>query len=166
MAEAVRYLVVCKCTGRIEPIAYIDDNRPTGGRVAVSATNPAMKQIISARGFHTDYENWRAPDAFAATLWVGYNVTETVLDWETGCTTWTIRCIHCDEQAQMSSTTLERVLESGDWKSVPSLEPADSVVKTWTADGWAMEIEDTEPGWSQRNLVVLGVLVTASQRNV
>lgn len=166
MTEAIHYLVVCKCTGQIEPIAYIDDNRPIGGRVDVMAMKPAMKQIISAIGYNPDIENWRAPDGFAATKWGNYNVTETVLDWESGRATWAIRCLDCQDQAQMSSTTLERIISAGEWPLVPSLEPGESVVKSWTADGWAAEVENGTPEWSMRRLVTLGVLVAESQKQM
>jgi hypothetical protein len=168
-AEAINYVVVCACTGQIEAIAYIDDNRPIGGSITVTAPDPAMKQIISAIGYHPQVENWRAPDGYVASKWAERNVSETVWDWDTiGTGPWVIRCARCQAQAQMSRANMERIADrlalsaaQGDLVSVPAPEPRESADPV---DGW----EDgtlTDPEWRQRYVIQLGVLVRESQRN-
>ena len=77
--QAIEYVVICACTGReIEPVAYIDDHRRTGGSVCFGAADPEKKQIISATGYHPELENWRAPDGYIAGTWAQRNVSETI----------------------------------------------------------------------------------------
>ena len=37
MPEPIKYVVVCSCSGPVEPIAYLDDERPVGGALTVDA---------------------------------------------------------------------------------------------------------------------------------
>jgi hypothetical protein len=165
MAEPTHYLVVCSCTGQIDPIAFIDDDRLGGGTLTIAAAKPEMKQIISAIGYHPQIENWRAPDGFAADTWANYNVTEIILDWEKTRRRWIVRCLNCNTQAQMSDATLQRIadkFDAGQWGSLPSLEPSEPIVQSWNPAGWA-EAEIADDKWRQRHLVKLGVLVDESQ---
>jgi hypothetical protein len=168
MAEPIRYVVVCACGGQIEPVTYIDDSRPVGSAVTVTAPDPAMKQIISAIGYHPEVENWRAPDAYVAGKWGDRAVSETVWDWDDDDmhTGWVIRCDRCQDQAQMSRATLDGIADRlalsvtrGDLVSVPAPDPAESADPV---DGW----EDgmlTEAVWRQRYLIQLGVLIREAQ---
>jgi hypothetical protein len=165
MAALAHYLVVCSCTGQINPIACIDDDRLGGGTLTIAAANPKMKQIISASGYHPQTEKWRAPDGFAADTWASYNVTETILDWEKMRRRWIVRCLNCNTQAQMSDGTLQRIADKfadGEWGSVPSLEPSEPIVQSWNPAGWA-EVEIADNKWRERRIVTLGVLVDESQ---
>lgn len=164
-AEPIRYVIVCACGGHIEPVAYIDDNRPIGSAITVTAPDPAMKQIISAIGYNPEVENWRAPDGYVAGKWVERTVSETVWDWDDS-TGWIIRCHHCRDQAQMSRATLDGIADRlalsatrGDLVSVPAPDPPESADPV---DGW----EDgtvTEAAWRQRYLIQLGVLIREAQ---
>jgi hypothetical protein len=167
MAEAIEYVVVCACDGKIEPVAYIDDNRPTGGAVVVSAAaDPEGKQIISATGYHPEIENWRAPDGYIAGKWAERNVSETL--WDDTRTGWTIRCGRCRQQAQMSQATLERIvgaIKPDQLPSVPTPHLGEPEVQSWTEDGWVASEIETAAQWRPRSVIPLGVLVRESQRN-
>jgi hypothetical protein len=168
MAEALTYVVVCTCAGQIEPIAYIDDNRPADGPITVSAVDPEGKQIISAPGYHPEVKNWRAPDGYIAGQWADRTVTEIVWDWEDMRTGWVIRCDHCQSQAQMSHTTLERIADLlaanlDPDRQIPAPESGEPLVLSWTEDGWAQDEADAAVEWHQRYLIQLGVLIRESQ---
>ncbi len=104
MAEALGYVVVCACDGRIEALAYIDDNRPAGGSITVSAPTPENKHIVSATGYNPEVEDWRAPDKFVTDKWAEHPVTETM--WNDSRFGWTIRCERCGRQAQINEVKL------------------------------------------------------------
>lgn len=104
MKEPIRYVVVCGCTGCIEPVAYINDNRPIGAALTVTGTTLESKQIVSATGYNPTVENWRAPDKFVTDKWAERDVTEIM--WNDTRLGWTIRCQHCRKPAEIRETTL------------------------------------------------------------
>jgi hypothetical protein len=123
-AEAIRYVVVCGYAGEIKPLAYIDDNRPVGGAITVTAPDPAMKRIISATGYNPQVENWRAPDKFAKSKWAEVSVTETM--WSESHLSWTIHCNGCGKQAQMNQATLRAIAD----ELAENLNPHEETVST------------------------------------
>ncbi len=48
MAGVIKYVVACACDGKIEPVAYIDDTRPTGGSLTVIAARADRGQIADS----------------------------------------------------------------------------------------------------------------------
>lgn len=168
MSEPTNYLVVCSCTGEIDPVAFIEDHRAVaaGGGLVIASAKPGMKQIVSAVGYHPEIENWRAPDGFAAGTWADYNVTETVLDWDTMRRWWIVRCLKCHTQAQVSDANLRRIVDKfdgGDWGSLPSLKPGERVVQSWDPTGWARTEVAASDEWQPSRIVKLGVLRDEAQ---
>ncbi len=44
MGETIKYVIACGCRGCLdEPIAYIDDSRPVGGEVTITAPTSGEK---------------------------------------------------------------------------------------------------------------------------
>jgi hypothetical protein len=175
MAESLSYVVVCACTGQMEAVAYIDDNRPIGGSITVSAPTPDSKQIISGTGYHPQVENWRAPEGYVVSKWAEQNVSETIWDWDDDVrTAWVIRCDHCQDQAQMSRRKLEGIadrmaanLNPDALQSTPDPVSADDTTGSYDADGWFMPEESAGEAvsakWHPRYLIQLGALVRESQ---
>ena len=124
MTEPIRYVVVCGCAGEIKALAYIDDNRPAGDAITVTAPDPALKRIISATGYNPQVENWRAPDKFAKSQWAEVSVTETM--WSESRLSWTIHCIGCGKQAQMNQATLAAIAD----ELADNLDPHEQTVPT------------------------------------
>jgi hypothetical protein len=120
MAEAIRYAVLC-CSGR--PLAYVDDDRPIGGPLAVTAADEQDKQTILAvdivagqqidlRDNRTDPPQIgarRVPYEFAASKWGDCSLTET--RWPDWHTSWTISCTRCRKRAEMRDKTLAAVAD-------------------------------------------------------
>ncbi len=169
MGEPLRYVVVCSCTGSIEPIAYIDDARPAA-EITVDAVSEGRKRTVSQIGYRPGDARWRAPDGFEVESSKSFNVTRTVLDWDDMTSWWMVRCVECDTQAQMNDTNLRRIgdkFAAAAWPVVPTPVVGDPPVLRWDADGRAVEFGDAEIStWVNRNLVPLSVLVTESQGNV
>ena len=103
MTEAIKYLVVCSCTGKIEPVAYLDDDRPIGGALRVDA--PVGQMIVIAPELGGGEEPRDQPDEYTA-MFTKTNVTRTHWNrWGDPHVTWVIRCGDCSTQAQMSQVT-------------------------------------------------------------
>jgi hypothetical protein len=174
MAEPIRYAVVCACTGHIEPLAYIDDDRHGGGGVTVTAPQGAGQIVI---GYQTR-QGFPPPvhDTVART-WANSNVSQTV--WadtgdyaDTGRSQWTIRCNGCSKQAEMRAETLERIAdelatELDKWPAVMCPDPPEPAGQTWDAgQDWAMPSDEIVPsaGWRPRHPIPFGVLLRRLSR--
>jgi hypothetical protein len=174
-AEAINYVVVCARDHQMEAVAYVDDNRPIGGSITVSAPTPEAKQIISGVGYHPEIENWRPPEGYVERKWADRNVSETVWDWNEGRTGWTIRCGRCHDQAQIPGARLVDIADTmaanrNPDALVPSPDPvsADDTGGCYDSDGWFIpEVGgETVAKWQQRYMVQLRVLVDQAQRNM
>jgi hypothetical protein len=105
------HVVVCGCTGRIEPIAYLDDDRASGDVLAIRAVRPWQKQSVIAAPPEID----GAPmaelfaDGVIEAMWAEHQVSETV--WRGGHSTYTIRCAGCGVQAQMSDAKYSAIAD-------------------------------------------------------
>lgn len=171
MTDPIRYVVVCACDGKIEPVAYIDDDRSAGGAVTVSGpADTDKKQIIFAPGYHPEIESWRAPDGWVASKWAERNVSEILWDETQTRTGWIVRCDRCGEQqAQMSQSTLERIVDAIDLSqlaSVPAPHPVEPQVEAWTEDGWVASEVQVPEEWHSRYVIQLSVLVREAQRKM
>jgi hypothetical protein len=138
MAEGIKYVVGC-CSDN--PLAYIDDNRSTGGELSISAP-PGASQIVI--GYQSREGLPRPTHDVVAGTWGNSTLSRTV--WEddgdyadTGRTQWTVSCDGCTKRAEMRTQTLERV-----------------------ADALATELKAFAPvpcpDGQQRHLIPLGVL--------
>ncbi len=178
-AEAIKHVVACGCTGQMEAVAYIDDNRPIGGSIVVSAPTPEGKQIISATGYHPDpeKENWRPPEGYVARKWAEANVSETVWDWGEMRTGWSIRCGRCHDQAQIPHAKLIDIADAmaanrnpDALMPAPDLVPADDTAGSYDSDGWftpePVSAREAVTKWQDRYLVPRRVLVREAQRNM
>ncbi len=177
MAEAIKYVVACGCRGSLdEAIAYIDDSRPIGGEVTITAPTPEEKQIISATGYHPEIEDWRVPDAWVASKWATCKVTEIM--WagrneRDAVIGWIVRCENCSQQAQINQANLEAI---ADWMAAnlnpDALKPApdpispDDAAGSYGIDGWFKPSSgETVTKWQHRYVIQLRALVDMSQRN-
>ena len=138
MGEPIRYVIGC-CSDN--PLAYIDDNRSSGGELSISAPPGASQIVLGYR--HREGFPGPTHDAVAST-WGNTTLSRTI--WEddgdyadTGRTQWTINCDSCSKRVEMRTETLERV-----------------------ADDLAAELNDRKPvlcpDGQQRYLIPLGVL--------
>ena len=170
MAEPIKYVVVC-CTG--QPLAYIDDNRPIGGSLTVTAA-PGASQIVIGYQFR---EEFPTPDyGVVARTWANSNVSQTV--WEddgdyadSGRSSWTIRCDNPScrwKQAQMNQATYEAVAdelatELDKWQPDMCPDPGEPPLQTWEAgDDWAVPVSTDSAATvshSQRYVIPLGELI-------
>jgi hypothetical protein len=115
MAEAIKYVVVCGCSGSIEPIAFINDDRPIGGDVTITAARPGEKQIIAAKGYKPGTEDWRVPDRWVASKYPEGSITEimwTSTDERESAIGWVVRCGKCGQQVQMKQTKLRAAADA------------------------------------------------------
>ena len=173
---AINYVVACGCTGQMEAVAYIDDNRPIGGSITVLAPTPEAKQIISATGYHPEIEDWRAPGGYVANKWAEANVTEIVWDFDEMRTGFTIRCGRCHQQVQMSAATLAGIADAmaanlNPDALVPAPDPVsvDDAPGRYDSEGWfipEVPAGETVENVSWRYLIQLGALVDQAQRNI
>lgn len=111
------YLIVCGCTGEVAAIAFLDDNRDSGGRVTFRPVSGASDAVLGA-GVATA----RDQGAMYRALVAGYAdhaVSEAI--WPRG-TSWVVRCPHCKRQAQIGdAAALVDTLDTGeDWAVVPA----------------------------------------------
>jgi hypothetical protein len=172
-AAAIKYVVVCACGGQAEAVAYIDDNRPIGGSITVSAPTPQNKQIISASGYHPEIEDWRPPEGYVARKWAEHNVSETVWNWDEMRTGWTIRCGRCRQQAQIPHAKLVDIadamaanLKADALVSAPDPVSADDTPGCYDSDGWfipEVPAGESAENVSWRHVVQLRVLVREAQ---
>lgn len=105
MNEKIAYVVMCGCTGSLEPIAYIDDHRPgehpqSALRGLITVAAPSSQKLASglpsALAIPIDEVNAKRKTA---------NVTETY--WADGHVEWTLRCLRsCGMQVQMNRDTI------------------------------------------------------------
>lgn len=110
----IQYVVVCACTGHIEALAYLDDDRATGGALTVTAAPGATEQIVIG---YQAREGFTAPGHGAvAGTWPGATVTKTI--WEdtgdyadAGRTQWTIHCHGCSRHPEMNTDTLTLIAD-------------------------------------------------------
>ena len=173
VAEPIRYVIACSCHTE-QPVAYIDDLRPGGGPITVSAATPEDQQIISASGYHPERERdaWRPPDGYVESKWADRNVTVTVWDWKNSRSGYTIRCLHCNQQAQFPGAELPRIADklAENRKPEALLPPspgpvtADDLTGAYDDDGWF--IPDPAPPavvFQRRYFVQLAALVREVQ---
>jgi hypothetical protein len=169
MAEPIKYVVVC-CTG--QPLAYIDDSRPIGGPLTVTAA-PGASQIVIG---YQSREEFPTPDyGVVARTWANSNVSQTVWDdngdyADSGHSNWTIRCCSCSKQAEMREETLKLVademateLEQKPREPVMSPDPAEPPLQTWEAgEDWAVPVSAdsniASTGWRPRHVIQLVAL--------
>jgi hypothetical protein len=106
MAEPIKYVIVCGCTGENKLVAYLEDSRPAGG-LSVEAAAPSghMINIVGGGGLIP------AEDLLAGAQkdLSEQNVTETL--WPTGNVSWAIRCEDCGEQVQLSDKKLVSIAD-------------------------------------------------------
>jgi hypothetical protein len=171
---AIEYVVGCGCRGALEPIAYIDDKRPIGGRVTVTAPTPEEKQIISAVSHHPEIEDWRVPDTWVASKWGACKVTEIM--WagrEDAVIGWTVRCHNCSRQVQINQANLEAIADTmaanlNPDALMPAPEPisSDDTPGSYGAAGWFEPSSgEVVAKWGRRYVVQLRALIDMSQRN-
>ena len=106
MGEQIKYVVVCDCTGRREPVALIDDGRPVGGSVTVRGVGDEDTAAVFAVADGGD----NAAYGKVAKSWAERGVTETI--WADGHSTWAIRCMACGQQVQPSDKNLLDIADS------------------------------------------------------
>jgi hypothetical protein len=176
MNEAIKYVIACACRGALDdPIAYIDDNRPTG-KVTIAAPTPGEKQVISATGWHPEIEDWRAPDAWVANKWGDCRVTEimwTARDQRDALIGWAVRCGHCSQQAQINQANLERIadrmaanLDQAAVVPTPNPISPDDAEGSYDADGWFVPgSEEIPASLGHRYVIQLSALIAMAQRN-
>jgi hypothetical protein len=154
--SATRYVVVCeKCGNR--PLAYIDDDRPSGEWVRISSVPQASGQLVFDDPEEPDRAKWSLPE---------YVVSEVVST--TGRMTYTIRCDSCQKsqpQADLSQEMLNAFVDSAnpDVLETLSLEDPDDVDEVlFSTDPDAMTGLDSFAVWTRayraRRVVPLGVL--------
>lgn len=107
MAESIRYVVVCTCTGDVRALAYLDDDRPVGGDLVLDGA-PGVGGQINIGAQHLDgssAQNW------IASTWGTEQFSENHA--ENGNVSWVVRCGEgrCPHQAQLTPRTLRRVAE-------------------------------------------------------
>ncbi|WP_322860104.1 hypothetical protein U8D42_12785 [Mycobacterium europaeum] len=141
MAEPIRYVVVCTCTGEAEPLAWVDDERPAGGQVTVRSAPNAGQVIIGNRMM----DDLPAPThETVAAAWADSTVSET--HWDTGRSGWAINCPHCPDRAQLSDSTLSGI--------------ADELVTARDQLPYVPTPDPTDPSMiEQRHFLPLGVLI-------
>ncbi len=181
MAEAIKYVVVCACTGHIEALAYLDDDRAAGGALTVTAPQGAGQIVI---GYQTRPGFPPPGHGTVARTWANSTVSKTV--WadtgdyaDTGRSQWTIRCPGCPNQAEMRAETLalladELATELDKLPAVMCPDPPAPPADTWEpGNDWATpapptEGEDTIPstGWRPRHLIPLDVLLLRLSRSI
>ncbi len=125
---AVKYIVVCTCTGSVEPVALIDDCRPVG--VTIRGIGEDDTQVVFAAAAEQRVAQW----------WPERSVTETV--WQDGHSTWAIRCTACGQQVQLADKKLVDI--AGEFAS--------------TADAWPLVPSLGEGEDAHRHMIPLGVL--------
>ncbi|WP_264992408.1 hypothetical protein [Mycobacterium montefiorense] len=109
MDEKIRYVVMCSCTGSLEPIAYIDDHRPSEHpqsilRGLITITGPSSQKLASGLpstlAIPKDDANAKRKTA---------NVSE--IFWGDGHVEWTLRCLECEVEVRMHRDTIRRVAD-------------------------------------------------------
>ncbi|BBY67918.1 hypothetical protein MPRI_01050 [Mycobacterium paraintracellulare] len=121
MGETIRYVVVCGCTGSIEPIAFIEDHRPSEHpqsalRGFITVTGPSTQAIVSGLA-----STMAIPQDEANTRRKTANVSE--IFWSDGHVEWTLRCLHCSVQVQMHRDRIRATVDRlavGDWQVLSS----------------------------------------------
>jgi hypothetical protein len=168
IGEPIRYVVVCACTGHIEALAYLDDDRPAGGALTVTAPQGAAQIVI---GYQSREGSPPPGHGTVARTWANSTLSKTV--WadtgdyaDTGRSQWTIRCNGCSEQAEMRAETLaviadELAAELEQWPAVMCPDPPEPARQTWDAgQDWATPSDENVPstGWRPRHPIPFGVL--------
>jgi hypothetical protein len=107
----IKYLVVCSCSGHIDPVAYINDDRAAGGHLTAWSVRSGDTQTVTAPRT-IDGEPLPQPLVFKtiAKEWEAHNVSTTV--WEGGNFTWAIRCAKCAKNAVMSDVTFATIADA------------------------------------------------------
>ncbi len=101
MAEPIRYVVVCACTGELRPLALLDDDRAAGGPVTLRPAQTATKQMFIGT---TLLDGSSAHDHIAR-QWATKEFSQNGSGW-------TIRCGYCGpDQAQINQRTLPRIVD-------------------------------------------------------
>jgi hypothetical protein len=108
----IQYVVVCACTGRVEPIAYLEDDRESGGRLTVRPGGDSTAQLIIGAIPTIDGEPALGPlpAGTIETGWKECSVSETA--WDSGRFTWVIRCNQCRKQVQMSDVNYSAIADA------------------------------------------------------
>lgn len=136
-----RYVVMCGCTGSLEPIAYIDDHRPgehpqSTLRGQITVTSPSSQKLASGLP-----STLAIPEDEANAKRKAANVTE--IFWGDGHVEWTLRCLECKKQAQMKRDTIRAI--------------ADQLAES--LDDWpVVQIPDSDE--PERHMIPLRVLCT------
>ncbi len=174
MPDPIRYAVIC-CTGAA--LAYLDDDRATGGGLTVTAPAGAGQIVVGYQA----REGFSAPDyGTVARTWAGATVSQTV--WaddgdyvDDGRTQWTIRCPGCPNQAQLRADTLALIadeLAAALDEQLPAVmcpDPAAPPADTREpGNDWSTPAEVTIPsaGWRPPHLIPLGMLLLRLSRFV
>jgi len=147
MTEPRRYVVACACTGQVQPLAWLDDDRAVGGELTVRAAHGSAQVIFG----HRVTDELPAPDHQAvATAWTDNLVSETY--WDSGRLNWTIVCVGCRKQAQLSEKSLADIADelAGGRDAMPAVPTPDP---------------DDPSVIEQRHMIQLGALCRRLARN-
>ena len=151
MPEKILYVVMCGCTGSLQPVAYIDDHRPADhpqsvlrGLITVSA--PTSQTLVSGMASTVAISKEQAQERWSET-----NLTKTF--WTDGHVSWTLRCLACGKQAQMRRETIISI--------------ADKLALVDPSSPEMPYISMPDPDEPERRMIQLGVLcdrIPASER--
>jgi hypothetical protein len=132
----INYVIVCKCGGTGKAVGFIDDGGPTGELRVHSRSSQVIMVVPVDRGGRCGPD---LPHNEVVARLADTNLTETF--WGDGHLMVTIRCIGCNDQAQMSRDTYLNVVNhlGANIEQFPLVPSPDS---------------DDE----QRHMVLLGVL--------